>query len=176
MNSGRIHQIGAVIGVLAATLGGPVPISVSLHLSNAPPNNAAVFGLTVLTACTPFDLSLFDLFAAWDVGACLCCPTPQQRALRVAAAGEVAVQAIAHEDMVRTIVKAAATTRGEAAGGGGTAWQDRRTGLGHRQARRVCRMRAGSASAMSRILLVDHGRRWQADPGIAQHRNDHAVS
>ena len=28
-----------------------------------------------------FDLSLFDLFASWKVGACLCCPTPQQRML-----------------------------------------------------------------------------------------------
>ncbi len=26
-----------------------------------------------------FDLSLFDLFAAWSVGACLCCPTAKQR-------------------------------------------------------------------------------------------------
>jgi len=28
-----------------------------------------------------FDLSLFDLFGAWSVGACLCCPTMRQRLL-----------------------------------------------------------------------------------------------
>ena len=26
-----------------------------------------------------FDLSIFDLFAAWEVGACVCCPTEKQR-------------------------------------------------------------------------------------------------